>query len=63
MPLAVSSQRASAGATLRAVPAGMTARSASTAHTPYCQRGESLSRSSHFTSSNTAATAETVRVW
>ena len=59
---AVSVQSASCGTSERPRLAGISARSASTPHTAYCQRGESLSRSSHFTASSTAAASETLSV-
>ena len=60
--MSVSIHSASGGKSPLAVEAGQSTRSASTAHTPYCQRGESLSRSSHFMSSSTAAAMDTVSV-
>ena len=61
--LAVSSHSASDGTSPLDVAAGSSTRSASITHTPYCQRGGSLSCSSHLTSNSSAATSETFSVW
>ena len=43
-------------------PAGRRARRARMAHTPYCHRGESLSRKRRFAASSTAAATDRARV-